>query len=284
MEAAESNALEMLAPHCLCCCRQRDVVVSTKKVFASGKWTVRNFQVYHYFVHKEESDRRQNTLLGIIFATLICLSVQANFCFIALFLDVSYAGTYVEYLMVAFQFLCFTPPIFLSNVDTIWQQSSLSSAADILSAFIAIGFLLIVGRGYRFYGALGLFGGIETVYVIEPFEMFLLLTFGRVPKYVLLLIRVGLVFFIVAVLVFRTAVYFRQIDIVNAVVLDVGRSEAITLREVWLFFVDILVVRLCYKSAERIERGEDLLFEAYKVLGEVQPGTSEHEGELEASV
>ena len=252
------------------CCHS-SFAVDRSSFRAEDEWVIRNFQLYHFLFRMQDKDRRVRVLWRTMLVSLVLLSIQSVFGWIVLFVDVKYANNVLEWSLVAFTFVAYIPPIFLANVDTLKRQAGLDSFADAVVLAGAIGFLLVIGEGYNFWGALVLFGGYENVYLVEPVEVFLLLNFEKLQSvsFLFQMKKFSFVMFIVACIVYRSAVFFEQITVVDGVLLEFEGVSPVTFRDAWLVLVDIILVRVIFKALERLQRSEDNTFESYMALGQI---------------
>lgn len=212
---------------------------------------------------------RRNT--AIFYAVILLL--QLPLPWLIFFLDLSADGEVIlEALSVCVVVVALFGFIGFSNLDIlVLRIKTTLFIIDFISVTVASSMLFVFGEGFSIFGGIYFIGMISLAYAMEGVELNARLntrnpnlTFFKVSKYV----PYTAIFITLAM--FRVLVFYKKITITPTVIIDdiPGGAGEFTLRDLWEFFVDVIIVRIIIITVNRFQQKSDQfsLGEAYAAM------------------
>ena len=144
--------------------------------------------------------------------------------------------------------------ILASNVEVVYIRLKAPVAlVDTLSALAVVVILLIYGEGFSLFGAVYCIGLFVNSYATEANEVDWRLNTRDIYRNIFAFRQLAHFILLAAAIAFRVSVFLKKVTVRNDVVLAdlLGGSEVLSLRDLWEFCVDIVLVRSVYLSIAR---------------------------------
>ena len=177
-------------------------------------------------------------------------------CFV--FLSVGAMGSsIVEICAVSSLFIAYAFFILSANIQIVLLRLKTAIAVfDGISTIVVVLIVSIYGQGFVLYGAVYSFGLFVNAYTGEAVDVDWRLSTRSPTNSIYVVRQCGHALFLMAAVAFRICVFLKQVtvneDIVLALLLD--GQEILTLRDLWEFVVDVVVVRSVYLSISRLRQ------------------------------
>lgn len=235
-------------------------------IAAEKEWEIRNFDFLNLLYTPQNNRVFWRALRNYELAYLLLGLIPASSVFIPLmFLPKELEQGWVEIGFTIFHVSVGLFPVsMLCNMDTIKHAlGQPEGIADSIVLLVAFTLGIIYGEGFYILGTVGLFGCFLTAYFAPGYEVHVICNYldpsmEAIPIY----FKVGkrLVYIVLTtVILWGRAQIFLQVFTVRDEVLFTVREVDITVREIWLIFVDILYIRSGYITAGRALQKEDSL-------------------------
>ena len=197
---------------------------------------------------------------------------------IILFLSVEVGTDYADMLELGFTGLaCLLVVFFILfvNVDALLMRvKTYLALADALCLLVVVALLGVYGQGFFVYG-IGVFCFMYlAAYTFESIEVDTRLNLRSAVNTFYVVRQIMFVFLLLGLVCLRFTVFLKQVtvDRIELVQLS-GATEAFTLRDLWEFFVDVLLVRVFYLGLDRLRQPLDSL-----AVGKVYAKLVSHNG------
>ena len=168
-----------------------------------------------------------------------------------------YAQTYVEWIGFAFGVIVMIFLLLLSNVDAlVMGLETFLALFDFICTMLIIILLFIYGQGYVFFGSIFTVNMFVFSYAGPTFDVAgALNSRNKAPAWAKWARIAGFMAILFCAVVLRVMVFLKQFNVVEGIVLlEIAGEEPITLRDLWEFIVDILVVRMFSTCVDRIRQ------------------------------
>lgn len=225
---------------------------------------IRNIKVLDYFFYAVPGSPRWKSIRRVKLLTFpVCAMISLVWAFVYLFLDVSAeARVNVDIGVVAYVLTTATLYLFFANIDTLFLRfSSLIAFVDVISLIIVVTLLGLYGQGHVVYGITYSIVLFAAAYSFESMEVDTRLNMVHATRehYV---IRQGMFGWIVLVaIVFRVGIFLKQVSVRSDIILAElpNAAGAFRVRDLWEFFVDVVILRVIYMSVSRLRQPSDTI-------------------------
>ena len=226
--------------------------------------TIRNIKLLDFFFYAPPGSPtwKRIRLIKIVTGFLVLL-LTAAWPFVFLTLDPSQPGAFAIELTVAILSV-FQAGVVLSfsNYDVLrLRVTSAVFLLDLFSVVVLVGLVTLFGEGFVLFGGIYFAASLIMAYIAEPTEVD-----GRLNTRQNSIILKRMKYFVyfcgsVGVMMFRVCIFFKQITVSNDIVLirNDFSGEAVTVRDLWEFLVDISVLRYIYITAGRFAKPTDTI-------------------------
>lgn len=226
----------------------------------SGSTIIRNVKLFDYFYHSQPGSKpwkKLRKLKNVVEYAYMILTVAWVFTFVLI--NVPPDEVYIIEVAFAITFLPVqVAMLLLANVDTaLLHVKSAIALADMLCLIIVVILLALFGQGFVLFGSLSLTCIIVMAYTTEAAIIDRRLNSRSRLAYLEFMARVAFLVQLVTITVFRAIVFFKQITVADDIVLadlSANGGELFTLRDLWEFFVDVLVFRTVYMDLNRLRQ------------------------------
>lgn len=230
---------------------------------------------FYYAIPGSKPWKAIRTAKSVIIPMIAILGLCWSFVF--LFLDTLDRNIdVVESVFIVYLSLFALPMAAFANVDTLALR--FQSAIAIVDAFslLVVAILLgIFGQGHVLYGISYFTLMYGAAYSFEALEIdFRLNTRARAHRHYV--VRQGMYsLLIVIAVVFRVAIFLKQVTVSSDIVIAElpGAAGLFTLRDLWEFFVDVVILRVFYMAFSRLRQPADSIEigRSYAVLDYPEP-------------
>ena len=216
--------------------------------------------------------RKQRWLPYAVFVT-ICLCAL-TFTLTALFLERNSTGADIfELVSVATGLVVAVAGVAVTNVDIFLNRVFTALFTfDFITAVVTIALLLVFGEGFALFGAFFILTMFVEAYCFEGQEINIRLNTGDPNRSSWFKLKVLLM--LLALLppaIFRTSVFFQKTTVSDGYPIGELAGEEITLRDLFEFFLDVIVVRLLVLGLERLRSDRFALVPAYVTMTRLDP-------------
>ena len=274
MDDIEEASVSLERHTASCCVLSPEGVNARKRVIkAEDEWTIRNFDVLNLFYYPTPSIEdfwRRNRDYELLY--LLLGLAPASTVFIPLvFLSQDLAQGGLEISLAVYHVLCGLLPItLLCNLDAIKHQvMRLSGFVDAIVLIVSFVLGVIFGQGFVILGSIALFASYLTIYLAPGYELHVICNYldpeiQTVPFSFTMGKR--LVYAVLTVVsLFGRAQIFLQVFTVREDIVFTLKDVDISIRDVWLVFIDTLYIRSIYITAGRAfcsDQGSSLVYSA----------------------
>ena len=143
------------------------------------------------------------------------------------------------------------------NIDAfVLRLMSVVALFDAISLVTVVVLLALYGEGFSLFGAVYFVGTFLAAYTFEAVEVDTRLNMRRESRFAYRVRQVLFVFLLTSTVVFRTSIFLKQVTVSNDIVIvDLGNaSESFSLRDIWEFLVDVIIVRVTYIGLSRLRQ------------------------------
>lgn len=218
--------------------------------------TIKNFKAFDFLFYAPPGSQAWKHLRLVRIAYLLIATMNnIGWSFAFLFLDkTQLAQSEIEFIAVACILISLGFPILLSNLDTVLLRLKSTVFLVDLSSYLVVSILLLTyGEGFYIFGAVYLAGPFAGSYAVEGVEVDGRMNSQKESVWSHIVKYTGYFGLVTCLITIRASVFVKQVTVTDTVILvEVSDGAALTLRDFWEFWVDVLVVRLLSISFTRM--------------------------------
>lgn len=210
--------------------------------------TIRNVFAISYLYYVRPGSKPWKRFRNIRLATwAIFIPTLVALAFAFLFIDVqTFAQGEVEWIGIGIGILGLLILIGFANVDALLvNMTTLLALFDFLCTVVVIVLLLIFGQGFVAFGSIYAVNMYLFSYTAPTFGVAGVLNSRSNPPWAEVARFGGILGLLCCAVLWRLMIFLKQFSVTSSIVLlEIVGEEPITLRSVWEFFADVLVVRM----------------------------------------
>lgn len=232
--------------------------------------TIRNIKFSDYIFYTVPGSSAWKKLRRLPYAVIALMGVAGpTFTLTALLVELNTAEQFIfEVTSAVVGFVVGLGDFGTTNVDIfLLRVRKPLFVFDFVTVVATIILLLVFGEGFALFGASYVLTVFVHTYCFEGHELNVRLNTGDPNHLAWFKLKV---LFICAMLlpvgIFRISVFFKKVTVSNGVTIGELAGEEISLRDLWEFFLDVIVVRLLVLGVEKLQSDRLALVPAYVTI------------------